>query len=109
MKTSVAAIKVLEEQGAKFVFGIPGGQTLYFTDALRKSNIRFIQTRHEGVAAGAADVYGRLTGKPGLCLATTGPGATNLITSIGGALRDSSPLIAFVFQNTLAGAGRGDA
>ena len=51
MKTSVAAIKVLEEQGAKFVFGIPGGQTLYFTDALRKSNIRFIQTRHEGVAA----------------------------------------------------------
>ena len=109
MKTSVAAIKVLEEQGAKFVFGIPGGQTLYFTDALRESNIRFIQTRHEGVAAGAADVYGRLTGKPGLCLATTGPGATNLITSIGGALRDSSPLIAFVFQNTLAGAGRGDA
>lgn len=45
MKTSVAAIKVLEEQGAKFVFGIPGGQTLYFTDALRESNIRFIQTR----------------------------------------------------------------
>lgn len=109
MKVSSAVIKVLEEQGARYVFGIPGGQTLYFTDALRESDIRFIQTRHEGVAAGAADVYGRLTGKPGLCLATTGPGATNLITSIGGALRDSSPLIAFVFQNTLAGAGRGDA
>lgn len=109
MKASVAALKVLEEQGAKYVFGIPGGQTLYFTDAIRDSDIRFIQTRHEGVAAGAADVYGRLTGKPGLCLATTGPGATNLITSIGGAMRDSSPLIAFLFQNTLAGAGRGDA
>lgn len=76
MKTSVAAIKVLEEQGAKFVFGIPGGQTLYFTDALRKSNIRFIQTRHEGVAAGAADVYGGSPANPVFASATTGPGAT---------------------------------
>ncbi len=109
MKTATAAIKVLQEQNARFVFGIPGGQTLYFTDALREAGIQFVQTRHEGVAAGAADVYGRLTGQPGLCLATTGPGATNLLTSIGGALRDSSPMIAFVFQNTLAGAGRGDA
>lgn len=109
MKTTQAAIQILKEQKAEFVFGIPGGQTLYFTDALRETDIRFIQTRHEGTAAGAADAYGRLTGKPGLCLATTGPGATNLITSLGGALRDSSPVIAFVFQNTLAGAGRGDA
>lgn len=109
MKAAEAAVSVLMEQGAKYVFGIPGGQTLYFTDALREAGISFVQTRHEGVAAGAADAYGRLTGKPGLCLATTGPGATNLLTSIGGALRDSSPLIAFVFQNTLAGAGRGDA
>jgi acetolactate synthase-1/2/3 large subunit len=109
MKTALAAIQVLKEQGAEFIFGIPGGQTLYFTDALRGTEIRFIQTRHEGTAAGAADAYGRLTGKPGMCLATTGPGATNLLTSLGGALRDSSPVIAFVFQNTLAGAGRGDA
>lgn len=111
MKVSAAkaAISVLQEQDARFVFGIPGGQTLYFTDAMRETDIRFIQTRHEGVAAAAADAYGRLTGKPGLCLATTGPGATNLLTGIGGAMRDSSPLIAFVFQNTLAGAGRGDA
>ncbi|MEG1755407.1 MAG: thiamine pyrophosphate-binding protein [Clostridia bacterium] len=109
MKSAEAAVSVLMEQQAKVVFGIPGGQTLFFTDALRAADIRFVQTRHEGVAAGAADAYGRLTGKPGMCLATTGPGATNLLTSIGGALRDSSPLIAFVFQNTLAGAGRGDA
>lgn len=109
MKVSNAVIQVLQEQNAKIVFGIPGGQTLYFTDAMRQTDIQFVQTRHEGVAAAAADVYGRLTGQPGLCLATTGPGATNLLTGIGGAMRDSSPVIVFVFQNTLAGAGRGDA
>lgn len=106
---ATAAIQVLQEQDSQFVFGIPGGQTLYFTDAMRAAGMQFVQTRHEGVAAAAADAYGRVTGKPGLCLATTGPGATNLLTGIGGALRDSSPVIAIVFQNTLAGAGRGDA
>ncbi len=109
MKVNEAVVKVMEEWNIPYIYGIPGGQTLYFTDAVKDSGIRFIQTRHEGVAAAAADAYGRLTGKPGLCLATTGPGATNLLTGIGGALRDSSPMIAFVFQNTLAGAGRGDA
>ena len=110
MKVSEAVIKVIEEWDIPYVYGIPGGQTLFFTDELmRSTKTEFIQTRHEGVAAAAADAYGRLTGKPGLCLATTGPGATNLLTGIGGALRDSSPMIAFTFQNTLAGAGRGDA
>lgn len=109
MKVNEAVVKVIEEWDVPYIYGIPGGQTLYFTDAVKDSKVEFIQTRHEGVAAAAADAYGRLTGKPGLCLATTGPGATNLLTGLGGALRDSSPVIAFVFQNTLAGAGRGDA
>lgn len=102
-------VKLLEEIGAKYVFGIPGGQTLYVTDSMLDSSVRFIHTRHENGAATAADGYGRITGEPGICLATTGCGATNLITGLGGALRDSSPVIALLFQNRLPDAGRGDA
>jgi len=102
-------VKLLEEFGAKFVFGIPGGQTLYVTDPMQDSSVKFIHTRHENGAATAADGYGRITGEPGICLATTGCGATNLITGLGGALRDSSPVIALLFQNRLPDAGRGDA
>lgn len=102
-------VKVLEEFGAKVVFGVPGGQTLFVTDPMQDTNIRFVHTRHENGAACAADGWGRMTGEPGICLATTGPGATNLITGLGGALRDSSPVIALVFQNKLPDAGKGDA
>lgn len=102
-------VKVLEEFGARVVFGVPGGQTLFVTDPLQDTDIRFVHTRHENGAACAADGWGRLTGEPGICLATTGPGATNLITGLGGAFRDSSPVIALVFQNRLADAGKGDA
>ncbi len=103
-------VKVMEEFGAKVVFGVPGGQTLYVTDPIQDvPGMRFVHTRHENGAATAADGWGRLTGEPGICLATTGPGATTLITGLGGALRDSSPVIALVFQNRLADAGRGDA
>lgn len=84
-------VKVMEEFGAKVVFGVPGGQTLYVTDPIQDvPGMRFVHTRHENGAATAADGWGRLTGEPGICLATTGPGATNLITGLGGALRDSS-------------------
>ena len=103
------AVKLMEEFGVKVAFGIPGGQTLSVNNAMYESTIRFVHTRHENGAAVAADGYGRLTGEPGVCLATTGPGATNLITGLGGALRDSSPVIALVFQNKLPDAGRGDA
>lgn len=103
------AVKLMEEFGVKVTFGIPGGQTLSVNNAMYDSTIRFVHTRHENGAAVAADGYGRLTGEPGVCLATTGPGATNLITGLGGALRDSSPVIALVFQNKLPDAGRGDA
>ena len=103
------AVKLMEEFGVKVAFGIPGGQTLSVNNAMYDSTIRFVHTRHENGAAVAADGYGRLTCYPGVCLATTGPGATNLITGLGGALRDSSPVIALVFQNKLPDAGRGDA
>lgn len=102
-------VKVLEEFGAKAVFGVPGGQTLFVTDPLLDTSIRFIHTRHENGAACAADGWGRMTGEPGICLATTGPGATNLVTGIGGAFRDSSPMIALIFQNRLPDVGKGDA
>ena len=103
-------VKLLEEFHARVVFGVPGGQTLFVTDPIQDTKtIRFVHTRHENGAATAADGWGRLTGEPGICLATTGPGATNLITGLGGALRDSSPVIALVFQNRLPDAGRGDA
>ncbi len=104
-----AVVKILEEQGVRVIFGIPGGQTIFFNNALNGSSIRFVATRHEGGAGHAADGWGRITGQPGICLATTGPGATNMLTPLGGALRDSTPLIALLFQNKLADAGRGDA
>lgn len=101
--------EVMKEQNAKYIFGIPGGQTLWVTNALVGSEITFVPTRHEGAAGGAADAYGRLTGQPGYCLATTGPGATNLLTPMGGALRDSSPMILIIFQNRNSDYMRGDA
>lgn len=101
-----AVVAVMKENKSDVIFGIPGGQTLFVTDEMLKADMKFIATRHEGGAGHAADAWGRLTGNPGICLATTGPGATNLVTPLGGALRDSSPVIAMVFQNTAPEIGR---
>src|SRR5690606_22296319 len=93
-------VRLLESLGVRHVFGVPGGQTLAITDAILDSTqIEFVTARHEGAAAVMADAYGRLTGTPGVCLATTGPGATNLLTGIGGALRDSSPALVVTCNN----------
>lgn len=95
-----AFVRCLETEGVEFVFGVPGGQTLSIMDVLYdQPHIRFITTRHECAAAHMADAYGRLTGKPGIALATTGPGATNLLTGVGGAHRDSSPAIIVTCNN----------
>jgi acetolactate synthase I/II/III large subunit len=103
-------VESLRALGVRFMFGVPGGQTLAITDAVRDANdIRFVTTRHEGAAACMADAIGRLTGSPGVCIATTGPGATNLLTGIGGAFRDSSPVIAITCNNRLADLDRDDA
>jgi acetolactate synthase-1/2/3 large subunit len=103
-------VQLLKALGARTVFGVPGGQTLAITDAiLEDDEMRFVTARHEGAAACMADAYGRLTGEPGICLATTGPGATNMLTGIGGAFRDSSPVIAITCNNRLADLDRDDA
>ncbi|MBO4223939.1 thiamine pyrophosphate-binding protein [Bradyrhizobium neotropicale] len=104
-----AVVQCLKLEGVEFIFGVPGGQTLSIMDALYdEPGIRFITTRDERAAAHMADAYGRLTGKPGVCLATTGPGATNLITAVGGAHRDSSPVVVITCNNRRRHIGQDD-
>lgn len=98
MNASELFVKALENEGVQFVFGVPGEENIDFLEAVRKSNINFILTRHEQGAGFMADVYGRLSGKAGVCLSTIGPGATNLITPIADAFLDRSPLVAITGQ-----------
>lgn len=99
MKAAGLFVKALENEGVEYVFGVPGEETLDLMDALSCSNqIKFILTRHEQAAAFMADVYGRLTGKAGVCLATLGPGATNLLTGIADAELDHAPVVAITGQ-----------
>jgi len=91
-------LESLKREGVKVMFGYPGGQVLPIFDKLYDSDIKFILTRHEQGAAHAADGYARATGKPGVCLATSGPGATNLVTGIANAYMDSIPMIAITGQ-----------
>lgn len=89
----------LEEEGVKVIFGIPGEENLALIEAILKHpGIRFITTRHEQGAAFMADVYGRLSGRAGVCLATLGPGATNLVTGVADADSDGAPLVAITGQ-----------
>ncbi|RKZ91364.1 MAG: acetolactate synthase large subunit [Gammaproteobacteria bacterium] len=98
MKASELFIRSLENEGVEYIFGIPGEENLDVMDALLDSKIQFITTRHEQGAAFMADVYGRLTGQAGVCLATLGPGATNLITGVADANMDHAPLVAIAGQ-----------
>ncbi len=91
-------IKCLENEGVEYIFGIPGEENLHVMDALLDSSIQFITVRHEQGAAFMADVYGRLTGHAGVCLATLGPGATNLITGFADANMDRAPIVAIAGQ-----------
>ncbi len=76
--TAQVLVECLQEEGVDTIFGIPGEETLDLMFAIKESKIRFIDTRHEQEAAFMADVYGRLTGKAGVCLSTLGPGATHI-------------------------------
>jgi len=87
-------LESLKREGVEVIFGYPGGQVLPIFDKIYDSDIRFILVRHEQGAAHAADGYSRATGKVGVCLATSGPGATNLITGIANAYMDSIPMVA---------------
>ena len=91
-------VKCLENEGVEYIFGLPGEENLHILEALIDSPIQFITTRHEQGAAFMADVYGRLTGKAGVCLSTLGPGATNLMTGVADANLDGAPLVAITGQ-----------
>jgi acetolactate synthase-1/2/3 large subunit len=91
-------VECLENEGVEFVFGLPGEENLHMIDALADSSIRFVTTRDERGAAFMADTYGALTGKAGVCLATLGPGAINLMLGIANAQLDSHPLVAIAAQ-----------
>jgi acetolactate synthase I/II/III large subunit len=91
-------VKCLENDGVEYIFGLPGEENLHVVDALLDSRIQFITVRHEQGAAFMADVYGRLTGRAGVCLSTLGPGATNLLTGFADANMDHAPIIALAGQ-----------
>ena len=98
MNTAELLIQCLENEGVEYIFGLPGEENLHVLEALKNSSIQFITTRHEQGAAFMADVYGRLTGKAGVCLSTLGPGATNLMTGVADANLDGAPLVAITGQ-----------
>ncbi|PSB16360.1 acetolactate synthase large subunit [Phormidesmis priestleyi ULC007] len=98
MNTAELLIRCLENEGVKYIFGLPGEENLHVLESLENSSIQFITTRHEQGAAFMADVYGRLTGCAGVCLSTLGPGATNLMTGVADANLDRAPLVAITGQ-----------
>ncbi|NWQ41736.1 acetolactate synthase large subunit [Bacillus sp. EB106-08-02-XG196] len=99
MKATDLLVQCLENEGVEYIFGIMGKETLDLMDSLSKSKqIQFVDVRHEQGAAFMADVYGRLTKKAGVCLATLGPGAANLLTGIASATLDHSPVVAITGQ-----------
>jgi len=95
-------VKCLENEGVRYVFGVPGEEIEDLLFSLERSSIQFIPTRHEQGAAFMADVWGRLTGEAGVCVATLGPGATNLVTGIADANLDKSPVVAITGQAAIS-------
>src|SRR5262245_21504806 len=106
MKGAEALMRSLEKEGVDIVFGLPGGANLPIYDALVDAKIRHILVRHEQSAAHMADGYARIKRKAGVCFATSGPGATNIITGVATAYADSSPIVAVTGQVPLAMIGK---
>ncbi|MEO6495980.1 MAG: acetolactate synthase large subunit, partial [Solirubrobacteraceae bacterium] len=100
-RASDVFVECLEAEGVKYVFGIPGEETLDLNESLDASSVSFVGVRHEQGGAYMADMYGRLTGRAGVCLGTLGPGATNLITAVADAFLDRAPLVALTGQADL--------
>ena len=98
MKGSRALLKMLEDKGVETMFGYPGGQVIPIFDEILNSTVKHVLVRHEQCAAHMADGYARASGGPGVCLATSGPGATNLVTGVATAYSDSVPLIVLTGQ-----------
>ena len=103
---SQSLIKSLQNEGAKVLFGMPGGANLPIYDELAKSELRHILVRHEQLAAHMADGFARVARRPGVCLATSGPGATNLVTGIATAYMDSIPMVAITGQVATTSIGK---
>src|ERR1700737_2621528 len=101
MKGSDLLVAALENEGVERIFGVPGEENLDVVDALRRSNIDLIVTRHEQAASFMASTQGRLTGRPGVCLATLGPGALNLTTGAAYALLGAMPMIMITGQKAI--------
>jgi acetolactate synthase-1/2/3 large subunit len=100
-KASDVFVECLEVEGVQHVFGIPGEETLDLNESLSRSSIEFVPVRHEQGGAYMADVYGRLTGRAGVCLGTLGPGALNLVTGVADAFLDRAPLVSLTGQGDL--------
>src|SRR5579859_7158121 len=107
MKGSEILIRCLEREGVETIFAYPGGASMEFHQALTKSTIRTVLPRHEQGGAFAAEGYARATGRAGVCMATSGPGATNLVTGIADAYMDSVPLVAITGQVPQSMIGKG--
>ncbi len=107
IKASDLLVKALENEGVEYVFGVPGEENLDFLESLRKSKIRLILTRHEQGAGFMAATYGRLTGKAGVCLATLGPGATNLVTAAAYAQLGAMPMLMITGQKPIKASKQG--
>ena len=101
IKTSDLFIKALENEGVEYIFGVPGEENIDFLESLRHSKIQLILTRHEQAAGFMAATYGRLTGKTGVCLATLGPGATNLVTAAAYAQLGAMPMLMITGQKPI--------
>jgi acetolactate synthase-1/2/3 large subunit len=101
MKASDLFVQALENEGVEYIFGIPGEENLDLVESLRTSNIKLVLTRHEQAAGFMAATYGRLTGKPGVCLSTLGPGATNLVTPAAYAQLGAMPLVIITGQKPI--------
>lgn len=96
--TSDVVAETLRQEGIEYVFGFPGGEVTSLMDAFRRVGIKFILTKHEAAASFMACVYGEITGKPGVCLATVGPGATNMLTGVANGYLDRAPMIVITGQ-----------
>lgn len=100
--TARLLVECLENENVKYVFGIPGEENINLVDELNKSEkIHFVLTRHEQGASFMASTYGRLMGMPGVCIATLGPGAINLMLGVADAETNSTPLVAISAQGGL--------
>src|ERR1700738_118389 len=101
IKGSDVFVRALENEGVEYVFGVPGEENLDLLESLRTSAIRLVVTRHEQAAGFMAATYGRLTGKPGVCLSTLGPGATNFVTAAAYASLGGMPMLMITGQKPI--------